>query len=534
MQKTLRVGAPLNSNPLPALQWVEIATSLQIPSFQIIGLPGPEVAEARERVKAAIEASGLEFPRRRVVVNLSPASVRKCGAGLDLAMALAVLVAAEDIEPIPSPFVAWGELGLDGSVKPSGQLTRALYAAWQAGVPQLLVAKDEFKAAREKLNLIQKSGELHGPAPQLFPVSTLSEAWKIVRTGFSQNAPQPPDEKEPVENNETATQALKLLPLHSSLERALGVAAAGNHHVLLLGSRGTGKSHALEWLRALQPPPLPATLLRQNILAELAFSSSSENSTLTLTGPIRKVSSQVKSSALIGGANSFFVRPGEFSLAHGGLLIADELPEWPRDSREALREPLESGKVTLSRVRGTFELPARFTLVGTGNLCPCGGWPSNFPLPQLEQKQKLPRCRCPVSARAKYLSRLSGPVLDRLDLVIFVAPPSKAQARKMLEHPSKSTLGALKENVRLAREKMIEKWGSTAGFLSSTQLEDLISSHSEWGEWLQKIPFTSMRSRHKVLRLALSLAAWDGIVVPGEIHFTEASFYRPERLGLCE
>src|SRR3954468_8277451 len=176
----MRIAAPLNTEPNPVLQWVEVSSTRQLPSFHIIGLPSPEVAEARERVRAAIEASGFEFPKSRIVLNLSPASVRKRGTGLDLAIALAILVSASEPEEDERPraAVAWGELGLDGSVKSVSQLTRAIYSTWKAGIPRLIISHEEHAEALSRCRWIEASGEFQGPAPALIPAASLAEAWK--------------------------------------------------------------------------------------------------------------------------------------------------------------------------------------------------------------------------------------------------------------------------------------------------------------------------------------------------------------------
>jgi hypothetical protein len=176
----IEILAPLNSEPRPSLQDIEVATFFQLPSFHIIGLPGQEVGEARERVRAAIEASGLEFPKRRVVLNLSPASIRKRGTGLDLAMALAVLAIGSEQE---FRLGAWGELGLDGAVKPVGQLTRSIYAIWCAGVRILLLSRCEIHEAHQALATIRESREFSSLLPALVPVDSLTEAWNLIESG---------------------------------------------------------------------------------------------------------------------------------------------------------------------------------------------------------------------------------------------------------------------------------------------------------------------------------------------------------------
>jgi magnesium chelatase family protein len=541
----VRIGAPMTGEPHPELQWIEVASFLQIPSFQVIGLPAPEVAEARERVRAAIEASGLEFPRRRVILNLSPASIRKRGTGADLAMALAVLQEASSTSQHAGEslsMVAWGELGLDGALKATGQMTFAVYAAWEAGAALLLVAADEYGLAQERLATLRSSRLLEGrEPPRILPARNLREAWMIFE-GLAENGTA---EKSPawIPAVETATQGLSadrestLMMLPRSTERLLGVATAGAHHLLLLGPRGTGKSHALEWLIALQPPPSADVRIRRALLEELSGALAGPPGQV----PVRRISPQARPAALIGTASATGgVRPGEFSLAHGGLLLADEFPEWSRDSRETLREPLERGRVLLTRARRSIELPARFMLAANGNLCPCGGWPPHIPVPRdsLEGECKVSRCQCQARAIQGYLARLSGPVLDRLDLVALLTPagPQRASALPMAEQSQRyavrERLQALREQVRFAQARAVASWGCLPGLLDSSELERLLNEHPAWQAHLDPARFASLRTRHKIFRVALSLAAWDGHPEPITAHFAEAEVYRPERLGI--
>lgn len=536
------IFAPLHTEPHPLLQKIEVASFFQLPGFQIIGLPNPEVTEAKERIRAAIESSGIEFPKRKIIVNLSPASVRKRGTGIDLAMALAIL--GQNIRD-ERKFAAWGELGLDGAVKPAGQLTRALYACWEKGVSDLICAREELAEAQEAVSRL-KDAELFKTeyCPKIHPASTLEEAWAVLQPDAipSGEAIAPPpgiphsitaadsskSHQAAEEEERVKTSSLHLLPLHPTLEKLVGISSAGHHHLLLLGSRGSGKSHALEWLIALQPKTDPKDALEHCLLQELSAQR------VGFQPGVRRVSSQVRPAALIGGANSACIRPGEFSMAHGGILIADELPEWFRDSREALREPLERGKITLTRTQGALELPARFLFAANGNFCPCGGWPNQLPVPSEWQaeKQKLPRCKCPPQAAHRYLQKLSGPLLDRLDLIALVPPPVKREYSTSL-HPSverKDPLKHLLKRVKATRERLEGNWGALPGLLPASKVESIIQDLSQQNllPYQQTLP-NSLRTRHKVARLALSFAAWREAKQPGPSDWAEANLYRPEQ-----
>lgn len=524
------IAAPLPTEPEPILQKIEVATARGLPAFHIIGLPAPEVAEAKERVRAAIESSGFEFPKRRVVINLSPASIRKHGTGLDLGMALAVIQSmSRDQDPGPM-IAAWGELGLDGGLKAVGYGLRVYASAWQAGVKALVCARDDLPALRNAHELLTQGGDLLGQAPILLPASSLREAVKLC-AAFS-HGKIPAAESLGVDlGHETAPfeieAAENLLPLSPSLERVVALSAAGLHHLLILGPRGVGKTHALEWRARLEPQMDARARLQRLLLAELSHPTPE---ILPYQAPVRRVGAQVRPQALFGRVTSSLVRPGECSMAHGGLLLADELPEWPRDARESLREPLERRKVTLTRVNGTVELPASFTLIANGNLCACGGWPRNKVLPPAlaagtrTAESRCWICECKPAARSAYLERLSGPILDRIDL-IFQLMPENLSASGV---GAPGHLRALRGRVKAARATLLERWGEAPGLLAADVIERIFNDHPVEFSPLLRARAPNLRFRHKLARLALTLAAWDG--TPGGLprieHFTEAACYR--------
>jgi magnesium chelatase family protein len=525
----MHIFAPLNSEPQPNLQRIEIASSFHIPGFHIVGLPSPEVSEAKERIRAALESCGFELPKRRVVLNLAPASIRKSGTGLDLAMALSVLSLDLPEDLTASPIAAWGEVSLDGSIKPAGQMTRSVFAAWQGGLSHLFISTDEEESGRTALHIIGKAGFFSTPAPQLVPVGNLNEAWDAMQSRDSFSFEKRND-SEPRPSLELAVSDT-LLPLSPSLERAICVAAIGGHHLLLLGPKGTGKSHALEWLIALQPE-ISARMKTDHLLLSELSQTQRGIEPRGFNSPVRRVSAGARPPALIGSLGAGLLRPGEFSLAHGGILVADEFPEWSRDSREALREPLERGVITLTRARHSIEFPARFSFAANGNLCPCGGWPAEFPIPlEVEkQKKKLPKCRCTHTQRKLYFGRMSGPVLDRMDLVLLVGGTSVHK----IDEKTSQRFRKLKTQIELARSRAIEFWKAAPGCLSATEIERLLDENPTWKSALDQLQLSSLRARHKTVRVALSLSVWDGTPGPQPAHFMEASCYRPERFGLCD
>ncbi|OFZ73331.1 MAG: hypothetical protein A3K03_07900 [Bdellovibrionales bacterium RIFOXYD1_FULL_44_7] len=523
------INALLNNEIYPQIQTIETSSSFNIPSFSIIGLPGPEVAEARERVRSAILASGYEFPKRRIVVNLSPASVKKHGTGIDLAIALAILsVKAKQITK--RKIFAWGELGLDGVIKPAGQITRALHAAWQSEAELLMLSEQDSVEAKKKYSLIQRSNRFQTPGPIIITAKDLKEAFGCLQENRSSAIFDVAAENanEYLRKDNEREEFLKnLLPLPLSVKKILGVSAAGNHHILLLGPKGAGKSHATEWLIALQPNSMAKTEIERLLISELVGQNTGVNSNVRRIGP------QARPASLCGSINFSTVRPGEFSLAHGGLLIADEFPEWNRDSREILREPLERSTVTLTRTKQSIELPAAFTLVANGNFCPCGGWPSNIPRPRTTVRDsshptmKISKCRCSNKAKQEYLFRLSGPILDRIDIILSLIGTTQIQSDGQEQSD-------LFEKVDFVRSKSIALLGKPAGWLQPQELEHLLRENPSWREHLESFSYESLRSRHKLLRIALSLAFWDKLDQPKKQHFIEASFYRPERFSYLQ
>jgi magnesium chelatase family protein len=494
----------LNGNVAPRCQEIEIASSFQIPLFQIIGLPGPEVAEAKDRIRAAIESSGFAFPKRKIIVNLSPASVRKEGTGLDLAMAVAVLVEGWKIETRKGPFprrriFAWGELGLDGRVKAVRSPARAIAAALQGGADLMLIAK----ADEDRFRLAVKELFAESRMPVIVGISHFREAETVLRSeGESSTAPQRPIDIPPPPPRRD------LLPIPTTTAEILQIAAAGSHHFLLLGPKGVGKSVALEWFLALQPLPSGETSRTRRFLAEI----SGREEEL----PYRRIGTQAKPAALLGSYSSGSLRPGEFSLAHGGVLLADEFPEWSRDSREALREPLERKRVTLTRVDGVLELPSDFVFAGNGNLCPCGG------VPDAPIDSRLQTCRCLPSVRERYLAKLGGPILDRLDLVVrLFAGPAEA-----LANGTTGDFIRVAEKTASARSRLLAQYGTPPGKLSPEDLEEILVSAPSLRLILDTIPFRSFRDRHKTLRIALTLAALRERTEPDAQIFQEARALR--------
>ena len=363
---------------------VEVDVSAGLPAFNIVGLPDAAVKEARERVRAAVRNSGFTFPQERVTVNLAPAAVKKLGAVFDLPIALALLGATEQIKIARSVLVV-GELGLDGAVPPLAGAVSAALVAKERGVPILLPRANTDEAL--------------AVGAEVFGAASLQEAAAVVAgDGEPVRArdlppPPPPDATD-----------ISAVVGQDAAKRALIVAAAGFHNILMVGPPGGGKSLLASVLPGILPP-----LEEQEALEASKIHSAAGllKGGLLHWRPFRSPHHTVSGVGLVGGGIT--PRPGEISLAHRGVLFLDELPLFERAALEALRQPLEEGRITVTRAGYTTTLPARFMLVAAMNPCPCGhlGDPSR-------------PCRCTPRQIRAYLSRLSGPVLDRIDLQIEV------------------------------------------------------------------------------------------------------------------
>lgn len=383
---------------------VETVVDRGLPNFVVVGLPSAAVREARERVRAAVRASGRRFPLQRITVSLSPADLPKEGTSLDLAVALGLLAASGQSPAPPPGWAVFGELGLDGSVRPvRGALSMAV-AAHQQGVTHLVCPAAN---AREV-------GLLPGIRP--LPVRRLDDLLRwLVDPGSGDPAAALPPQTEDGPGTPVTIPDLASVRGQPWARRALELAAAGGHHLLFVGPPGAGKTLLASCLPGLLPPLNGEAAIEVTAIHSVA-GQLPPGCGLISRPPLRAPHHATPVAALVGGGK--VPRPGEVSLAHRGVLLLDELAEFRRESLEALREPLESGFVTVARLAGAERFPAAFQLVATANPCPCG--------------QPGGRCRCSERQVARYRQALSGPLLDRIDLQVRVkraALPPTAPAR---------------------------------------------------------------------------------------------------------
>lgn len=487
---------------------VEADAASGLPAFTIVGLPDAALGEARDRVRAAIGNSGLPFTLRRLTVNLQPAGLHKAGTGFDLAIAVAVLASSELVPDGPvRDVVHIGELGLDGRIRPVRGVLPAVLAAERAGFRRIVVCPANADEAElvEGVDVlaVRSLAELVGR----YRGEPVPEALLEGLHDLDETEPRPAGSATGVVDDSPESLDLADVAGQEEARRAVEVAAAGGHHLFMVGPPGAGKTMLASRLPGLLPD------LERDVAVEVTAVHSLVGHRPPEGGLVRRPPyvdpHHTASVASIVGGGSGVPRPGAVSLAHGGVLFLDEAPEWNRTTLDALRQPIETGFLTIHRTRAVARYPARFQLVLAANPCPCGRAVGNGK-----------DCSCTPMARRRYLRRLSGPLLDRVDLQIAVRPVSRAAIRRVGLGESSQQVAARVAAARAAQRARLAAtpWRCNAqvpGPELTTGVMALPAGVTQDLDRAVERGSLTVRGFHRVLRVAWTVADLVGLSAPG-------------------
>ncbi len=487
---------------------VEVDIAPGLPKFYVVGLPDEAVSEARERARAAVRNSGCKFPSTRIAANLAPADVKKAGPAYDLPIAVAILIASGQLNADISRYVFLGELSMDGTLKHTHGILPMVAVAYQKGFTDIIVPAEDAREAA----LVEGT--------KIIPITSLAQLIAYLRGEIPAPEYVPDGEPADEETVNFASIDMSFIKGQEHAKRALEVAAAGAHNLVMSGPPGSGKTLLARALPSILPPMTNEEALEITKIYSVSGLLPSGTSLLRQR-PFRSPHYTISSAGLVGGGQT--PRPGEISLSHRGVLFLDELPEFGSGLLEVLRQPLEDKIVTISRAQGTVSYPANFQLVGAMNPCPCGYY-----------GDPVKQCVCSPGIVARYQKRISGPFIDRVDMFIEVP---HVDYEKLSDDRLGEPSAKIRERVETARDRQLARFRDTRlvcnAEMTPTEVRDFCKTEEAAQSLLKaamKQLYLSARAFHRILKLARTIADLEGVDIIKAHHVAEAVQYRPRRI----